>query len=475
MKRTTPFLLLIYLFANTTLFAQTNTWTGTVDRDWHKACNWSLNIIPVCAHDVVIPNTTNKPLVTGIAHCKTVNVASASGAFLETVSSGGGIIYVSSLNAGVCSGTATDNGGCCTPWGQTQALTGGHSGYGVAADASGVYASGFHTPSAGNAAWYVQKRNLTTGALITDATTQPSATQDIAQRLYADGSWLYIAGRQANAASWRMERRSTTNLSTISYGVTSTPNTTTNDLHDVAGDATHLYMVGFDQQAVNNTRWRIEKRLLSNGTLTSAWTRDFTTNSARPDIAYGVAVDGTSIYVVGGSDGATAANNDGIWRMVKINKSTGVDQWSITNNPTVFSTAGGGGGSSEPALDVAVDATGVYVVGFSIGNPTNYQLLVQKRSLTDGSLIWNTPIATTGVVIGGSYANMAIDATGVYVTSLESGLWKVTKFNLSTGAVLCSGLASAGTRASDIVVTADGIFVAGSVSNQFRLEKMCCQ
>src|SRR5262245_49902768 len=118
MKPAVTFILLLNISA---AFSQTNTWTGATDSDWHKACNWSLNLIPTCSHDVVIPNTTNKPKVTAIAHCKTINVASSSGAYLEVVSSGGGIVYVSSTNGGACSGTATDNGGCCTTaqWVQT--------------------------------------------------------------------------------------------------------------------------------------------------------------------------------------------------------------------------------------------------------------------------------------------------------------------------------------------------------------------
>jgi len=42
-------------------FSQPIRGPGATDNDWHKACNWSLNLIPTCAHDVVIPNTSNKP------------------------------------------------------------------------------------------------------------------------------------------------------------------------------------------------------------------------------------------------------------------------------------------------------------------------------------------------------------------------------------------------------------------------------
>ena len=40
------------------------TWTGATDNDWHKATNWSCNIVPTVDNDVTIPSgTVNKPVV----------------------------------------------------------------------------------------------------------------------------------------------------------------------------------------------------------------------------------------------------------------------------------------------------------------------------------------------------------------------------------------------------------------------------
>jgi len=465
--------------------SQTNTWTGAVDTDWHKDCNWSLNLIPICAHDVIIPFAVNLPIITGIAHCGSLDIQTLSGGHLEIVVTGGGVLYDASLNAGICTGTPTDNSGagCCTPWGQTSAgIAAQAQAYGVATDASAVYAVGFDrtASSGGNNQWRIEKRDLATGAHLAGSPVlyNHTANSDIANRVASDGSFIYVAGianGSTTSTNWRMEKRAVGTIGTIAASGESTPPGTTNiGVHDAVIDATDMYIAGFETVSTNNTRWRIEKRSLANCALGATWTRDFTTNTARPDIAYGIAVDATSIYVVGGSDGPTPANNDGIWRMVKINKGTGIDQWSITNNPTVFSTPGGGGGSSEPALDVAVDGTGVYVVGFSIGNPTNYELIVQKRDITTGALLWSIALPTTGVVIGGSYANLAIDATGLYVSSLQAGLWKVDKLDLSNGNTICSGLATGGVRAGDISVINGNIYVAGSTPNQFRTEKMCC-
>src|SRR5690606_30031496 len=114
MKKTTSFLILL-VFSGGFAYAQTNTWTGAQSNDWHSACNWSLNQIPACTHDVVIPSApANQPRVTGIAHSRTIDVA--TGANLDINVAGGGIVHVSSTNGGVCGGTPLDNsaGGCCT-------------------------------------------------------------------------------------------------------------------------------------------------------------------------------------------------------------------------------------------------------------------------------------------------------------------------------------------------------------------------
>ena len=103
--------LIISLFLFLKISAQTNTWDGSTDTDWHKTCNWTLDLIPTCNHDVVIPTVTNYPIVTGTAHSLSLSIISAATNALEINSGGGGILYISS-SGGSCSGTATNNGGC---------------------------------------------------------------------------------------------------------------------------------------------------------------------------------------------------------------------------------------------------------------------------------------------------------------------------------------------------------------------------
>ncbi|MEO8238007.1 MAG: T9SS sorting signal type C domain-containing protein [Flavobacterium sp.] len=72
--------LLFYTFLFTALglgsgYGQTNTWTGTTSTAWDTATNWSLNLVPTTAHDVVIPNVTNKPTISVAgAVCNTLSI-----------------------------------------------------------------------------------------------------------------------------------------------------------------------------------------------------------------------------------------------------------------------------------------------------------------------------------------------------------------------------------------------------------------
>ncbi|RDB04277.1 hypothetical protein DVG78_18930 [Runella aurantiaca] len=59
----------------------TLTWTGGVDTDWNTACNWSPASVPTATNDVVIPATTNEPIIgsgTSVAQNITITGSGAS-------------------------------------------------------------------------------------------------------------------------------------------------------------------------------------------------------------------------------------------------------------------------------------------------------------------------------------------------------------------------------------------------------------
>ncbi len=63
------------------------TWTGAVDTDWHKPCNWSPQFVPKCCNNVTVPLTINQPIVSGIAAAEDLTIYTTNGA-LVTVNNG---------------------------------------------------------------------------------------------------------------------------------------------------------------------------------------------------------------------------------------------------------------------------------------------------------------------------------------------------------------------------------------------------
>ena len=63
-------------------FSNVITWTGAIDSDWHKACNWNPQLVPQQCHSVMIPFTANQPVVSQVAACKYLSIFSTDGAQL---------------------------------------------------------------------------------------------------------------------------------------------------------------------------------------------------------------------------------------------------------------------------------------------------------------------------------------------------------------------------------------------------------
>lgn len=96
-------------------FGQTNTWDGSSDANWNTAANWSLNLVPTAAHDVVIntnaailvdANSTINSLV--ISNNVTVSFTSNGGGRTITIDNNGSSIGAgSSLTLQGSTGTGT--------------------------------------------------------------------------------------------------------------------------------------------------------------------------------------------------------------------------------------------------------------------------------------------------------------------------------------------------------------------------------
>src|SRR3972149_873757 len=220
--------------------------------------------------------------------------------------------------------------------------------YAVAVDGTGAYIVGVDN-YAGNPRWRIEKRSLTTGSSIWNQASNPSTSWDEAYGVAVDGSGVYIVGHDASLGNnrWRIEKRSLTTGSII-WTQASNPSSAMDEALGVAVDATGVYIVGYDNY-LGIPRWRMEKRSLTTGT--SIWT-PASNPSPTWDEPLGVATDGSGLYIVG-FDEYPGTNSR--WRIEKRNLTTGNNLWPKTSNPSAF---------YDEAYGVAVDGSGVYIVGY---------------------------------------------------------------------------------------------------------------
>jgi hypothetical protein len=181
----------------------------------------------------------------------------------------------------------------------------------------------------------------------------------------------------------------------------------------VATDQTGVYVVGWTlgilpgQTSAGDTDAFIRKYDFNGNVL---WTRQF--GSAAQDYAYAVAVDGTGVYVVGETQGniitaAGGANADAFIRRYDAN---GTALWTRQ-----FGTL-----DADTAYGVATDGTGIYVAGTTLdlaGAIGNRDGFIRKFD-TGGNVLWTRQFGTTEVE---DVNAVAVGSGGVYVTGATTG------------------------------------------------------
>ena len=159
------------------------------------------------------------------------------------------------------------------------------------------------------------------------------------------------------------------------------------------------------------------------------------------------------------------------WRIEKRSLSDGAVIWTKTSNPS---------SDTDYATAIAIDASGIYVAGYDYVSGRFFRWRIEKRSLSDGAVIWtktNDPSASHDIANA-----ITIDASGIYVAGFDSILanyqWRIEKHSLSDGAVIwtkTNNPSASSDVPGGIAVDAIGIYVAGndraSVNDQWRIEK----
>lgn len=368
---------------------------------------------------------------------------------------GQGTGYGISVNIGGLVGTFGTNGAVTeNPSNSTDIVTS------LATDETGLYVAGYDIAS--GVRWRVQKRDVYDGSILwTQIANLSSGGQ--AKGISVDATGLYVVGLdQQGANQWRIEKRDLNTGAEI-WTQSENPSPAGDSAEGIIIDNSNMYIAGYESSS-GNDGWRIQKRLLSDGTV--VWSQNNNLSSGS-DQAFGITQDASGIYIAGYD--SSPGNRQ--WRIEKRSAADGTLMWTQSSNPS---------NSDDEARAIVVDETGVYIAGYD-QSPGNYQWRIEKRDLDNGSLIWSiSSNPTSGVDI--AFA-MAINETALYVGGYDgtSGRqWRMEKRNLSTGSLINQQTSNPSGGADEVygmTMHESGVFLGGYDSAQsnarWRIEKRC--
>lgn len=188
----------------------------------------------------------------------------------------------------------------------------------------------------------------------------------------------------------------------------------------------HVFFTGYDQVS-GGYDWRVNK---TKNDGTTEWDK-YITGAGYYYSAYKTAADEKgAVYTVGVSfkySGDLGYYDEYNWTIEK-RKKNGDQAWKIEN-------------ASGYAIDVAVDSTGVYIVGRGYNGVFNGSFVcVEKRKLSDGSLVWQqnyTKLGTYDRAVACAVAKdyLYVSAYAELDTSPQTTQGRVLTVNKNTGAV----------------------------------------
>ena len=384
---------------------------------------------------------------------------------------------------------------------QSNPTTGSDAAYAAVNDTSFLYTTGYSGANGND--WRIEKRNLTDGALVGGFGTSGaidvnvSASDDRAWGIDQDASYLYVAGQDASVSGtdtqWRIEKRDKTTGALVSgFGtggvVQNNPTNGIDTPKEIKVDDTYMYIAGFDNTGLG--AWRIEKRDKTTGALVSGFgtggavVLDY--EPAENDEIAAMVIDTNNIYV-GGFDYSSGTTLNSQSRIEKRDKTTGAlvsgfgNAGAVVENPYT--------GNSNSTVDDAVVHKGLLISGTSLYTAasqgvtfnTDFQWRITKRDLTTGAL--DTNFGTNGVInVNPSSAidnptSIRTDGTALFIggfdRSQDSGQsqWRIERRDMTTGAELNFTSSGSGVYVSnpstghdelrDLVVTGNNIYGVG--------------
>lgn len=160
------------------------------------------------------------------------------------------------------------------------------------------------------------------------------------------------------------------------------------------------------------------------------WVATSNPSTSNFEQARGIYVDATSTYIVGYDDLGAGTNFE--WR---------IEKRSITDGSLILATTTNLSSSNDAAMAVVGDTNYLYIAGYESVVSGNTEWRIQKRNKSDLSLAWSQSSGNLSNAQPEDAAAIAIDATSTYVyiggSDALSGAadWRLEKRNASDGSL----------------------------------------
>lgn len=346
----------------------------------------------------------------------------------------------------------------------------GFGAYGVAygfistGAATGLALDATHQISAGPIffppAWRIEKRSRADGTLDPGFGSGGQVVEPILggwlHAMAATATDLFIGGSEnfplssSTTGRWRLERRSRASGALVggfgAAGVVAQDHSAgADEIQALAVDATALYVVGYDSvPGAGQGRWRIEKRLQSDGSLVAGFGAGgvlSTDPSPAFDRPHGVATDGTHLWIAGLDEGP--GGGDYRWRIEKRSTTDGALVAGfgvggvVVENPTA---------SSDQARAVLLHGGALFIAGHNGNAGADWR--IEKRDPVSGALIaafGNGGVIHVPASVGQDVAgSLAAEGANLFVGGYDNAQgvgvfqWRVEKRDTASGALVTS-------------------------------------
>lgn len=283
-------------------------------------------------------------------------------------------------------------------------------------------------------------KNNTNPVLSFPITSNPSSNSDIANSIFLESDFIYIAGNESGTGNrgWRIEKRYKSNGKLVSsFGTNGFINSNPSDNEDTPTnlliDEDYIYIAGCDETP-GNEQWRIEKRDKNSGLLDNNFGNNGVIQintidqSGYSDFVCSMIIDSSYLYLVGPYN----------LRIEKRDKVTGNLISSFGNNGVIIV-------SNAIANSITTDTNYIYTAGYDFNNGNDdMQWRIEKRDKITGQLINN--FGTNGII---NYnlinrqesANSIInDSNYIYIsgedTKPNNQQWRIEKRDKTTGQLI---------------------------------------